>query len=150
MTQPSMTEEEVEAYLDSKPGWAAFTVSARTDIRTPWRWGISRDGTALVMGCRDGTAKVNNVERNPKASAMLESGSTMADIKGVMLQGDATVHRSPDEVLHFMREGARRRGVPDDKLPTRAREGSVFIRLSAGQDHILGLFKAFVVNEDPS
>ena len=130
MTQPSMTEEEIEAYLDSKPGWAAFTSISANGYPHTVALGYFRDGTALVMGCRDGTAKVNNVERNPKASAMLESGSTMADIRGVMLQGDATVHRSPEEVLHFMREGARRRGVPDDKLPTRAREGSVFIRLT--------------------
>ena len=130
MAQPQMTEAEVEQYLDSKPGWAAFTSISANGYPHTVALGYFRVGSDLVMGCRDGTAKVKNVDRNPQASVMLESGSTMADIKGVLLQGDATVHREPEEVLHYMREGARKRGVPEDQLPTEARSGSVFIRLS--------------------
>ena len=82
------------------------------------------------MGVKDATPKVRNIERDGRASAMVESGTTMADLKGVLLQGRATIVRAPDEVLALMREGARRRGVTESELPTEPRSGSVFIRLA--------------------
>ncbi|MBT6275025.1 MAG: hypothetical protein HOI95_12915, partial [Chromatiales bacterium] len=72
--------------------------------------GYFRQGGDILMGVRDGTQKVANVERNPKVSAMLESGSTMADIRGVLIQGTARVHRDAGEVLALMREAATFRG----------------------------------------
>ena len=44
--------------------------------------GYFRLGRDIVMGVRDGTHKVANVERNPNVSILLEDGSTMADIRG--------------------------------------------------------------------
>jgi hypothetical protein len=59
---------------------------------------------------------------------MLESGSTMADIKGVIIQGEASVITEPTETLRLMREAARRRGTPEDQLPTGARSSAAYIR----------------------
>jgi nitroimidazol reductase NimA-like FMN-containing flavoprotein (pyridoxamine 5'-phosphate oxidase superfamily) len=91
--------------------------------------GYFRQGGDILMGVRDGTQKVANVERNPKVSAMLESGSTMADIRGVLIQGTARVHRDAGEVLALMREAATFRGIAEGELPTEARATSVYIRL---------------------
>jgi hypothetical protein len=77
-----------------------------------------------------GTQKLKNVERNPKASVMLESGSTMQDIKGVIIQGEATAITEPDAVLPLMREAARRRGMAEDALPVEARPGTAYIKVA--------------------
>jgi hypothetical protein len=86
-------------------------------------------GEEIYMGCRPGTQKVRNIERNPKVSLMWESGSTMLDIKGVLIQGEAAIVTAPEEVLPLLREGSRRRGVAEDQLPTEARPGAAYIRV---------------------
>jgi hypothetical protein len=61
---------------------------------------------------------------------MIESGRTRQDIKGVMVQGNATVHTDPDELLHYAREAAKLRGVPEADLPTEPRPGAAYIKVS--------------------
>jgi hypothetical protein len=61
---------------------------------------------------------------------MLEDGSSMADIRGVMLQGRARIVREPDDRLQLAREGARARGVPETEWPTEPRPGVVYIRVT--------------------
>ena len=82
------------------------------------------------MGVRSNTRKLQNIQDNPKVSLLLESGSSMQDIKGLMVQGTATVHSDPEETLHFAREAARRRGVAEPDLPTEARQGAVYIKVT--------------------
>ena len=87
------------------------------------------DGDRVYCGCLDGTTKIKNIERNPKVSMLIESGSTMSDIKGVMIQGTATVRRDADSVLALMRKGATRRGVAEADLPTQPRPESAYIEV---------------------
>ena len=125
----SMTDVEVDAFLDSKPGWIALSSLDAHGYPHTVPLGYYRQGDDLVMGVKDDTAKVRNIERDGRVSAMLESGTSGADIKGVLIRGRARVVRDPDELLMLMREGARRRGVPEAELPTSPRPGSVYIRL---------------------
>lgn len=92
--------------------------------------GYYRFGRDIVMGVRDGTRKVANVEGNPQVSVMLEDGSTMADIRGVMIQGRARIVREAGEALELAREGARARGVPESEWPTEPRPGAAYIRVT--------------------
>jgi PPOX class probable F420-dependent enzyme len=125
-----MTGEEVNAFLDSRPGWIALTTIGMDGYPHTVPIGYFRMGDDVYMGCRAGTQKLKNIERNPHVSLMVESGSTMQDIKGVLIQGDATVLTAPDEVLPLMREAARRRGVAEDELPSGARPGTAYIRVT--------------------
>ena len=84
-----------------------------------------------TSGCRAGTQKIRNIERNPKVSLLLQSGGSMQDIKGLMIQGVATVFTEPADTLRIRREAARLRGVPEADLPTEARPGSAYIRVEA-------------------
>ena len=47
-----------------------------------------------------------------------------------MVQGNATVHTDPDELLHYAREAAKLRGVPEADLPTEPRPGAAYIKVS--------------------
>lgn len=125
-----LSDDEIEAFLDSRPGWAVLTTVEKDGFPHSVPLGYFRLGRDIVMGVRDGTRKVANVERNSKVSVMLEAGSSMADIRGVMLQGHARIVREHDEALELAREGARARGVPESEWPTAPRPGAAYIRLT--------------------
>lgn len=122
----SLTDDEITAFLDSRPGWAALTTLDEDGFPHTVPLGYFRLGDDIVMGVRDNTRKVANVERDPKVSIMLEDGSTMSDIRGVMIQGHGRIVRA-EEAVELARHGARRRGVPEDELPTEPRPGSAYI-----------------------
>jgi len=125
-----LTDEQIEAYLDSRPGWAILSTIDDDGFPHSVPLGYFRLGRDIVMGVRDGTHKVSNVESNPNVSVLLEDGSSMADIRGVMLQGRARIVRDHDEALELAREGARARGVPESDLPTEPRPGAAYIRVA--------------------
>jgi hypothetical protein len=125
-----LSDEQIEAYLDSRPGWAVLSTIDRDGFPHSVPLGYFRLGRDVVMGVRDGTRKVANVENNPHVSIMLEDGSSMADIRGVMIQGNARIVRESDEALALSREGARARGVPESEWPTAPRPGAAYIRVT--------------------
>jgi nitroimidazol reductase NimA-like FMN-containing flavoprotein (pyridoxamine 5'-phosphate oxidase superfamily) len=91
--------------------------------------GHFRLGDDIYIGCRASTQKIKNIERNPKVSVMMHDGRTMQDIRGVIIQGDATVLDDPADTLPLMREVAKLRGTPHDQLPSQARPGAAYIRV---------------------
>lgn len=124
-----MTHEEVNAFLDSRPGWIALTTISKSGHPHTVPIGYFRMGNEVYIGCRAGTQKLKNIERNPNVSVMLESGSTMQDIKGVCIQGEGQVILDPVAQLPLMREAMRGRGVPEDQLPNEVRPGAAYIRV---------------------
>ena len=124
-----MTDQEVKAFLDTKPGWIVLSTIGRQGYPHSVPLGYFRLGDDIYIGCRAGTQKVKNIERNPKVSLVLESGSTRQDIKGVLIQGHATVHTAPETLLRLSREAARLRGVAEDALPHEPRPGVVYIQV---------------------
>lgn len=125
-----LTDDEVAAYLDSRPGWAVLSTIDEEGFPHSVPLGYFRLGRDIVMGVRDGTRKIANIERNPNVSVLLEDGSTMADIRGVMVQGRARIVRESGEALELAREGARARGVPESEWPTEPRPGAAYIRVT--------------------
>ncbi len=112
-----LSDDEVAAYLDSRPGWAVLSTIDSDGFPHSVPLGYFRLDRDVILGVRDGTRKVANIESNPNVSIMLEDGSTMADIRGVMIQGRARIVREPGEALELARQGARARGVPEADWP---------------------------------
>lgn len=124
-----MTQDEVHAFLDSRPGWIALTTVSKSGHPHTVPIGYFRMGTEVYIGCRAGTQKLKNIERNPKVSLMLESGDSMQNIKGVCIQGEADVVLDPAEQLPLLRHSMALRGTPEAQLPTEARPGAAYIRV---------------------
>lgn len=124
-----MTDEEVKAFLDAKPGWIILSTIGRQGYPHSVPIGYFRLGDDIYMGCRDGTQKVKNIMRNPKVSLVLESGTTRHDIKGVMIQGHATVYTDTENILRLSRAAAQLRGVADEALPQTPRPGVAYIKV---------------------
>ena len=126
-----MSKEEVDAFLDSKPGWMMLTSQGRDGYPHTVPIGYFRDGDRIFMGCRDNTQKVKNIERNPKVSLVIEDGKTMSDLRGILFRGDASVVRENEERLKISRLAAKLRGAPEDEWPTTASAGAVFIKVDS-------------------
>lgn len=122
-----MSLDEVHAFLDEKPGWITLTTIGRDGYPHSVPIGYFRLGEEVYLGCRPGTQKVKNIERDSRVSLSLESGTTMSDIRGIMIQGDARIYTSADDVLRLSREAARQRGVPEDELPVEPRPNAAYI-----------------------
>jgi nitroimidazol reductase NimA-like FMN-containing flavoprotein (pyridoxamine 5'-phosphate oxidase superfamily) len=125
-----LSKDEAQAFLDSKPGWIALTTMSRNGYPHTVPIGYFRLGDEVYIGCRAGTQKLKNIERDPKVSLMLESGNSMQDIKGLVIQGDASVITDPDGVLRLAREAARLRGTPEDQLPEAPSPTAAYIRVA--------------------
>ena len=124
-----LTKEEAHEFLDSRPGWLILTTIGRDGYPHSIPIGYFRLGEEIYVGGRAGTQRAKNIERTPKVSALVESGGTMQEIKGLMIQGDASLVTDPDEVLRLMRVAATRRGTPEQQLPTEVRPGVAYIRI---------------------
>ncbi len=124
-----MTKGEVHAYLDSKPGWMVLTTLDRDGFPHSVPLGYFRRGDEILLGTVNRTRKVWNAKRNPKVSLLVESGDQMSNLKGVMIQGHATVLDTPEQVLEASRAGARARGVAEADLPTEPSKRAAYIRV---------------------
>ncbi len=125
-----MTPQEVHEFLDSKPGWIMLSTIGRDGFPHSVPLGYFRLGDNVYLGCRAETQKVKNIERNSQVSLALESGSTMRDIKGVMIQGRARVYTDAENLLRLRREAERLRGVPEDQRSQEASPGSAYIEVA--------------------
>ncbi|WP_192497873.1 pyridoxamine 5'-phosphate oxidase family protein [Tepidiforma bonchosmolovskayae] len=125
-----MTLDEIHAFLDSRPGWIALSTISPSGHPHTVPIGYFRLGEKIYMGCRKGTQKTKNIERNPAVAVMLESGTTSQDIKGVCIQGTGRVITDPAEALQLRREAMRRRGVPEDQLPTEVGPDTAYIEVT--------------------
>ena len=125
-----MSIEEAHEFLDSKPGWIALTTIGPDGFPHTVPLGYFRLANDIVMGVRGNTRKLKNIRDNPKVSLLLESGKSRQDIKGLMVQGTATVHAEAEDTLHYAREAARLRGVPEKDLPTEPRKDAAYIKVT--------------------
>ena len=125
--------DEARQFLDSKPGWIALTTIGPDGFPHTVPLGYFRLGDEVLMGVRTNTTKLHNIRHNPKVSLLLESGKTTGKIVGLMVQGTATVHSEPGEILHYAREAAKLRGAPEEELPTEPRSGAAYIKVPLRQ-----------------
>ncbi len=104
-----------------------------------------RLGEEILIGVRGRTWKLKTILGNPKLSLLLENGNSMQEIKGLMVQGTATVHSNPAETLHYARKEARLRGSTG-RRPALGVEGECRLHQGdAGAIQVVGLFSRLVI-----
>jgi PPOX class probable F420-dependent enzyme len=101
--QIKLSPEDVAAFLETErvmnvasngpDGWPHVTslwyVMRGTD---PWIWTYAK------------SQKVRNLERDDRATTLVESGNEYAELKGVMLRTRAHIERDIDRILEFAAE----------------------------------------------
>lgn len=97
-----MTPEEVRAYLSAQR--RVILVTNGPDglpHPVPMNYGLDDEGRVLITSFRK-SQKVKNLERDPRATLLVESGETYADLKSVMLYADVEILSDPEEIAAGM------------------------------------------------
>ncbi|MEX0992734.1 MAG: pyridoxamine 5'-phosphate oxidase family protein [Solirubrobacterales bacterium] len=101
--QIKMSEPELGAFLASER-----VVSVSTNGRDGWPhvmalWYVMRDGEPWIYTYA-ASQKVRNLERDDRATLMIETGNEYQELRGVMLKTHAEIHRELDEVAPVAEE----------------------------------------------
>jgi PPOX class probable F420-dependent enzyme len=102
-----MTDDEVAAFLQERHHLAVASHSPDGSIHLVAMWYGFLDGhPALETFAK--SQKVRNLRRDPRFSALVESGEGYDQLRGVELVGRAVIHEDKDTVLAVCRDVARR------------------------------------------
>jgi PPOX class probable F420-dependent enzyme len=116
-----MTAEEISAFLDEQR-----VVVCATNGRDGWPhlmplWYVVRDGV-LWAWTYGKSQKVRNLERDERATLVLETGHEYGELRGVMVRARCRIHRDLDTVRGVGEDLAVRYGGEDGGAGPDARE----------------------------
>lgn len=98
----AMTAEEIGAYLASQRRIILCTIGqGGMPHAVPMNYGLDDQGRVLITAFAK-SQKVRNLERDPRATLLVESGVTYAELKSVMIQADAEIIRDPQQIAQLM------------------------------------------------
>jgi len=66
-------------------------------------WFVPRDGEIWIWTYAK-SQKVRNLERDPRATVLVETGHEYGELRGVMIEAEAEIHRAGGVVLGFAEE----------------------------------------------
>ena len=66
-------------------------------------WFVPREGEVWIWTYAK-SQKVRNLERDPRATVLVETGREYGELRGVMVEAEAEIHRDPETVLGFAEE----------------------------------------------
>jgi PPOX class probable F420-dependent enzyme len=98
-----MTSEEQRELLDSERVVTVSTNGPRGWPHSMPMWFTVRDGEIWVWTYAK-SQKVRNLERDPRATLLVETGTEYVELRGVQIEAEAELVRDPEAVLDFGRE----------------------------------------------
>ena len=99
----AMTPDEIRAYLEA--GGRIILVTngpGGMPHPIPIHYGLDPDGRFIMTSFRK-SQKVKNLERDPRATLLVESGTRYQDLKAVVAYCDAEIIDDPSLVRDYMR-----------------------------------------------
>lgn len=97
-----MTPEEVRDYLRGHSRIILVTIGPDgLPHPVPMNYGLDEDGRIIITSFRK-SQKVRNLERDPRAALLVESGETYAELQSVIAYGDAEIISDPEQVASLM------------------------------------------------
>lgn len=97
-----MTPEEERAYLLSQRRIVLVTNGADgMPHPVPMNYGLDERGRVLITSFAK-AQKVRNLERDPRATLLVESGETYAQLRSVMIYADVEIVTDPDSIAAGM------------------------------------------------
>ncbi len=117
-----MSDAEIDEFLDSPRVISTATVGPDGWPHIMPLWFVMRDGEPWVWTYGK-AQKVRNLERDPKATLMVEDGRSYNELRGVMLKTEAKIHRGLETVLGVGEEVLIKYMSPDGGVSDAMREG---------------------------
>lgn len=98
-----MTPGEIADYLKAQSRIIVVTNGPNgMPHPVPMNYGLDESGRILITSFAK-SQKIRNLERDPRASLLVESGTTYAELKSVILYADAELLREADAIARNMR-----------------------------------------------
>lgn len=99
----TLTEAEQRKLLDSERVVVVSSIGPRGWPHSMPMWFVVRDDEIWVWTYAK-SQKVRNLERDPRATLLFESGFEYTELKGVQIEAEAVFHRDVETVAEFGRE----------------------------------------------
>lgn len=94
-TDVTMSEDEIEALISSQPLLRLATASKSAEPHAATIWYVYLDGS-LYFTADEKTKKIRNIKENSRVSLVIDSGSKLFKVKGVMINGEASIVEGHD------------------------------------------------------
>ena len=101
--QITLDREELRALLDGERVVIVSSIGPRGWPHSMPLWYVPRDGEIWIWTYAK-SQKVRNLERDPRATLLIETGHEYGELRGAMFEAEATIHRDPETVVGFAEE----------------------------------------------
>ncbi len=101
--QIKMSEDEVRGLLDSERIVVVSSLGPRGWPHSMPMWFVPRDGEIWIWTYAK-SQKVRNLERDPRATVLLETGHEYSELRGASIEAEAEIHRDLEIVVGFAEE----------------------------------------------
>jgi len=101
--QIKLSGEEQRQLLESERVVVVSTLGPRGWPHSMPMWYVLRDGEIWTWSYAK-AQKVRNLERDPRATLLVETGFEYTELRGVQIEAEAELVRDPERVLEFGKE----------------------------------------------
>jgi PPOX class probable F420-dependent enzyme len=101
--QIKLSPEEQRELLESERVVVVSTLGPRGWPHSMPMWYVLRDGEIWTWSYAK-AQKVRNLERDPRATLLVETGFEYTELRGVQIEAEAELVRDPDRVFEFGKE----------------------------------------------
>ena len=98
--QIKLSDDERRELLETERVAIVTSIGPRGWPHSMPMWFVVRDDVIWVWTYAK-SQKVKNLERDPRATILVETGHEYTELRGVMIESEAVIHRDPDVVLEF-------------------------------------------------
>jgi PPOX class probable F420-dependent enzyme len=118
-TQIQLTPEEQRELLEAERIVVVSSLGPRGWPHSMPLWYVLREGEIWIYTYAK-SQKVRNLERDPRATLLVETGHEYGELRGVEVEALAEIHRDPDTVYELARELTLRYGGDDSAVDDEA------------------------------
>src|ERR687895_2833197 len=101
--QIKLSESEQRELIDSERTVVVATLGPRGWPHLMPLWYVPRDGEIWIWTYAK-SQKVKNLERDPRATLLIETGHEYGELRGVQMEAEAEIHRDHELVYEVGRE----------------------------------------------
>jgi len=98
-----LDEGELGELLESERVAVVSSLGPRGWPHSMPMWFVPREGEIWIWTYAK-SQKVRNLERDPRATVLIETGHEYGELRGAMIEAEAEIHRDPAAVLGFAEE----------------------------------------------
>ena len=101
--QIKLTEEELAELVESQRVVVVSSIGPRGWPHVMPLWYVPRDGDVWIWTYAK-SQKVKNLERDPRATLMIETGVEYTELRGVQIEAEAELIRDVDRIVDFAKD----------------------------------------------